>query len=66
MLSSNYKQLFNTDKLSAGWHDVIPLDETRIVKPLARWAIVAFIEAQGVTALPRTETHKWYQPASIP
>jgi len=65
MLSSNYRQLLNADTLSAGWHDVIQLDETRIGQPFARWAIVAFIEAQGVDALPRTETHKWYQPTSI-
>jgi hypothetical protein len=49
----------NTDKLFPGWHDVIQLDETLIGKPFARWAIVVFIEAHGVEALPRTETHKW-------
>lgn len=37
-----------------------PMSETQIGKPFARWAVVAFIEAQGVEALPRTETHKWY------
>jgi hypothetical protein len=61
MLSSNYKHLMNTNKLSAGWHDVIQLDDTCIGKPFARWAIVAFIEAHGVQALPRTKTHKWYK-----
>lgn len=60
MLSSNFKQILNTDDLLPGWHDVIQLDETTIGKPFARWAIVAFIEAHGVKALPRTETHKWY------
>ena len=60
MLSSNFKCILDTDDLSAGWHDVIQVDETIIGKPLARWAIVAFIEAQGVEALSRTETHKWY------
>lgn len=60
MLSSNYKQIITTDEFSAGWHDVIQLDETRLGKPFARWAIVAFIDAHGVSALPRTETHKWY------
>ncbi|ASQ46027.1 hypothetical protein [Legionella clemsonensis] len=60
MLSSNFKQIMPTEELSAGWHDVIQLDETRVGKPFARWAIVAFIEAHGVVALPRTETHKWY------
>jgi hypothetical protein len=60
MLSSNFKCILDTDDLSAGWHDVIQVDKTIIGKPLARWAIVAFIEAQGVEALSRTETHKWY------
>ena len=60
MLSSNFKVLFETDELFPGWHDVIQLDETCIGKPFARWAIVAFIEAHGVKALPRTETHKWF------
>lgn len=59
MLSSNFQKVMKTDALSAGWHDVIQLDETFIGKPFARWAIVAFIEAYGVEALPRTETHKW-------
>jgi len=60
MLSSNFKQILNTDELLPGWHDVIQLDETCIGKPFARWAIVAFIEAHGVKALARTETHKWH------
>lgn len=62
MLSSNYRHLFDSPELSAGWHDVIQIDETLIGKPFSRWAIVAFIEAHGVEALPRTETHRWYQP----
>jgi isopenicillin N synthase-like dioxygenase len=61
MLSSNFQKVIPNDKLSAGWHDVIQLDETIIGKPFARWAVVAFIEAHGVHALPRSETHKWYQ-----
>jgi hypothetical protein len=60
MLSSNFRKVMDSEKLQAGWHDVIQLDETLIGKPFARWAVVAFIEAQGVEALPRTETHKWY------
>jgi isopenicillin N synthase-like dioxygenase len=60
MLSSNFKKLMDTDRLHAGWHDVIQLDETQIGKPFARWAIVAFIDAHDVEALSRTETHKWY------
>lgn len=60
MLSSNFQKVMNTDQLSPGWHDVIQTDETLIGKPFARWAVVAFIEADGVEALPRSETHKWY------
>ncbi|WED44453.1 hypothetical protein [Legionella cardiaca] len=60
MLSSNFAQVIETEELSAGWHDVIQLDETLIGKPYARWAIVAFIDGHGVKALPRSETHKWY------
>lgn len=61
MLSSNFKQIMPTDEVAAGWHDVIQLDETFVGKPYSRWALVAFIEAHGVTALPRTETHKWFK-----
>jgi isopenicillin N synthase-like dioxygenase len=60
MLSSNFKILMQRDDLAAGWHDVIQLDETQIGKPFARWAVVAFIEAANVEALPRSQTHKWY------
>lgn len=60
MVSSNFQKVINTGSLFPGWHDVIQLDETFIGKPFARWAIVAFIEAHGVEARPRTETHKWY------
>lgn len=60
MLSSNYEKVIETDTLTPGWHDVIQVDKTQIGKPFARWAIVAFIEAHGVEALSRTETHKWY------
>lgn len=59
MLSSNFKKLIFHDDLHAGWHDVIQLDEQKIGKPYARWAVVAFIEAHDVDALPRSETHKW-------
>ncbi len=57
---SNCKKVMDSEKFQAGWHDVIQVDETLIGKPFARWAIVVFIEAHGVLALPRTETHKWY------
>lgn len=60
MVSSNFQKVINTDTLCPGWHDVIQLDDTLIGKPFARWAIVAFVEAHGVEARPRTETHKWY------
>lgn len=60
MVSSNFQKVMNTDTLSPAWHDVIQSDEKFIGKPFARWAIVAFIDAHGVEARPRTETHKWY------
>ncbi len=61
MLSSNYQKVIDTDQLSAAWHDVIQLDETLIDKPFSRWAVVAFVDAHGVEALSRTETHKGYR-----
>ncbi len=61
MISSNYRNVMDTEEFRPGWHDVIQLDETLIGQPFARWAVVAFIEAHGVEALPRTETHKWYK-----
>ncbi|MBA3537781.1 MAG: hypothetical protein H0T84_14425 [Tatlockia sp.] len=60
LFSSNFKQIINSEEFAAGWHDVIQLDEAYLGKPFARWAIVAFIEAHGVEALPRSETHKWF------
>lgn len=63
MLSSNFRTLINDDQFDAGWHDVLQMDATVIGKPFSRWALVAFIEAHGVPGLPRTETHKWYQPS---
>lgn len=59
MLSSNFKKVLNTDELSASWHDVIQVNANLIGKPIARWAVVAFIEAKDVEALPRSETHKY-------
>ena len=59
MLASNYRKVINSEELSPGWHDVIQTDENLIGKPFARWALVAFIEAQEVEALPREETHRW-------
>lgn len=60
MLASNFRKIMDTSAFSPGWHDVIQLDKTLVGKPCARWAIVAFIEAHNVEALPRSETHKWY------
>ncbi len=60
MLSSNSIKLIDDEQLKPAWHDVIQMDETNIGKGFARWAIVAFIDAHDVEALPREETHKWY------
>lgn len=59
MFSSNYRQLLQNDAFQPGWHDVIQIDDTLKGRPFSRWAIVAFIEAHGVKALSRNETHKW-------
>lgn len=61
MLASNFKKILDTSELYPAWHDVIQLDKAVIGKPYARWAIVAFIEAANVEALPRSETHKWFK-----
>ncbi|WP_157062393.1 hypothetical protein [Legionella birminghamensis] len=63
MVSSNYKNIINSDELFPGWHDVIQVHDETIGQPFARWALVVFIEAHGVKALPRTETHRWYTSA---
>jgi len=60
MLASNFQTVMESEKLSPALHDVIQMNETLIGKPYARWAVVAFIEAQDVEALPRSETHKHY------
>lgn len=60
-LSSNYQKFIHNDRLKAGWHDVVQLDETIIGKPFARWALVAFVEWHNIEALPREETHKWFK-----
>ncbi|WP_131783260.1 hypothetical protein [Legionella gresilensis] len=60
MISSNYRKMIDNPDLFPAWHDVIQLDENLIGQPFARWALVAFIDAHGVEALPRTETHKWF------
>lgn len=60
MVASNVQKVMETDKLLPAWHDVIQMDENQIGKAFARWAIVAFIDGHSIEALPRTETHKWY------
>jgi hypothetical protein len=60
MLSSNFRQMVNNDDISPGWHDVVQLDESKIGMAFARWAIVAFVDAVGVEALSKNETHKYY------
>ncbi len=60
MLSSNYKNVLDTEELLPGWHDVVQMNKACIGKPYARWAVVVFVEAYGVKALSRRETHKWY------
>lgn len=59
MVSSNYQKIIETDRLHPGWHDVIQMDESKIGRPYARWAVVAFIDGHNVPCLPRSETHKW-------
>lgn len=59
MLSSNFQKLMPGENLEPGWHDVIQIDKTVIGKPFSRWAVVAFFDAHSVTALERSETHKW-------
>lgn len=60
MISSNIQKIIESNELKPGWHDVIQLEENKIGKPFARWALVAFIDGHNVEALPRRETHKWY------
>ena len=61
MLASNFQKVIDSGQLQAGWHDVIQIDNAQIGQAFSRWAIVAFIDAHGVEALPRSETHRWYQ-----
>jgi hypothetical protein len=61
MISSNFQKVMKTDRLLPAWHDVVQLDESKIGQSCARWAIVAFVDGHSVEALPRSETHKWYE-----
>ena len=63
MFSSNFQKIIDATHFSPGWHDVIQLDKAQIGKSYARWAVVAFIDAHSVEALPREETHKWFKTA---
>lgn len=60
MFASNFRKILDSSKFLPGWHDVIQMDDNKIGKPFARWAVVAFLDGLDVEALPRTETHKWY------
>jgi hypothetical protein len=60
MISSNVQKIMKAEAFSPSWHDVIQTDDSQLGKSFARWAIVAFIDAHSVEALPRSETHKWY------
>lgn len=60
-LSSNFNRLVNDDTFDPAWHDVIQLNEAHIGKPYARWALVCFFEAQGMTAISREMTHTCHQ-----
>lgn len=64
MFSSNMEQLIGATPYKAGWHDVIQLDASQLNQAFSRWAIVAFIEAHGASALPRSQTHKWHTPTA--
>ena len=59
MLSSNFRTMMDSGEFSAGWHDVIQTNESQIGQAYARWAVVAFVEAHGAEALPRSVTHRW-------
>ena len=61
MCASNLRQVIKDPLYKPAWHDVIQVDETKIGQPCARWAVVAFIEALDVEALPREETHKFFK-----
>lgn len=56
-LSSNFERVVNDDSFDPAWHDVIQLNQEHIGKPYARWAVVCFFEAQGMTAISREMTH---------
>jgi isopenicillin N synthase-like dioxygenase len=56
-LSSNFNRLVNDDTFKPAWHDVIQLQQEFVGKPYARWAVVCFFEAEGMTAIPRELTH---------
>ena len=56
-LSKNVEQLLGKKStLKPGWHDVIPVN-INPEKPVQRWAIVAFFDAQGATGGTIEETH---------
>ena len=60
-LSSNFNRVVNDEMFYPAWHDVIQLNEEYVGKPYARWAVVCFFEAQGMTAISREMTHTWHR-----
>lgn len=64
-VSSNYEKITRSPDFKPAWHDVIQTDETLIGKPFARWAMVAFLDGHNLTALDKTETHKFYSPEKV-
>lgn len=60
MMASNQAKLLPESPWPPGWHDVVQLDERYLGHPYARWAVVAFIDAHGVDALPKSQTLHWH------
>jgi len=58
MPSKNFPRHFENCSYPSAWHDVIQTNETQIGKSYSRWAVVCFFEAEGMKAVPRSETHE--------
>ena len=54
MLAKNFPELVDDNEFSPSWHDVVQVGETTN-KPHARWAIVCFFEASGMSAVGRAD-----------
>lgn len=59
MMASNQEKILPGSPWPAGWHDVVQMDEQYLGRSYARWAVVAFIDAHGVEALPKSRTLQW-------